>query len=119
MDNLQIIIAIISLISALVGLAAALAGRRQIIEVRPAVAGIPGAAPEMPEASHAGQPRAPTASVAVGAWHDKPIWLVFWLLFFWPVGVYGLLRSRLLSARLKRNLAWGFGLLMLLLLAGV
>ena len=104
MEPLQILIAIISLVSALVGLAAALAGRRQVVELRPSVAS---AAPVTRAVAAAPPP-------ASSSWYDKPGWLIFWLLAFWPVAVYGLVRNRRVSPGLKRNLAIGFGVLMLI-----
>jgi hypothetical protein len=107
---MEIVIALISLATAVIGLVATLAGKKQVIIVRDSAdrpqvseewtteAGeeIP---PDKTVAPETETPRAPStepASVQPGRlhWYDKPGWLILSFILFWPIGLYGIAKSR-------------------------
>jgi hypothetical protein len=106
MGEIEIVVAIISLGSAMLGLIGALISRRQVLVVRNQVDPLPaGPATGGPMASHGSAP---------AVWYDNIGWLMFWLFFFWPVGVYGFYMTRALSASVKKIIAWALGALVVL-----
>ena len=87
--DIEILITIISLISAIVGLIAAIAGRKQVIEIK----NIKESTSQFDVVtSH------PPSNLK---WYDKTIWLVVAFILFWPVGLYGLYKSRTVSKSWK------------------
>jgi len=47
-------------------------------------------------------------------WHKSKIGIVFWVFFFFPVGIYFLFSSKDVSRKTKKIIAFGFLLLMLI-----
>ena len=86
----EVTIATISFLSALVGLAAAVVGRKKVVEVRYVV----------DTTSNGEQPSRPAPP-----WYDNTWWLVLWTVLFWPVGIYGVLRSNRVTSGWKVGVA--------------
>ncbi len=72
----KVLIAILSVLSAIIGLLAAIVGRKKVIEIRHVT--------ENSGSSYNTHEK----------WFDKTGWLIFWTIIFWPVGIYGIIRSR-------------------------
>jgi len=95
----ELLIALISLGSALIGLAAALIGRKKVVEIR-----------YVNEEKTAIQPKELPKKMR---WYDKTFWLVFWTIIFWPLGLYGVLKSRAVSKNWKIFVVVCFVILMI------
>lgn len=87
----ELLIALISLGSALIGLAAALIGRKKVVEIRYVNT-------EQPALKQKESINLPQKKLR---WYDKTFWLVFWTIIFWPLGLYGILKSRAVSKAWK------------------
>lgn len=87
----ELLIALISLGSALIGLAAALIGRKKVVEIR--------YVHEKQQPLISTQPLTTLPNKL--RWYDKTLWLVFWTIVFWPIGLYGILKSRAVSKKWK------------------
>lgn len=92
----EVTIALISFGSAIIGLAAAIAGRKKVIEIRHVV---DDSRSTTPMTSNRSEP-----------WYDKTLWLIFWTIAFWPIGIYGILRSS------KVTLGWKAGVAVFVLI---
>jgi hypothetical protein len=95
---MELIIALISLATALVGLFATLAGKKQVIVIRDGAEG-----PQVVEElkTRGDKPLDKTATPEPTRlqpeqvrWYDKPSWLALSFILFWPIGLYGLVKSR-------------------------
>ena len=95
----ELLIALISLGSALIGLAAALIGRKKVVEIR-----------YVNEEKTTIQPKEQPKKLR---WYDKTFWLVFWTIIFWPLGLYGILKSRAVSRKWKIFVVICFVILMI------
>ena len=97
----ELLIALISLGSALIGLMAALIGRKKVVEIR-----------YVNEEKTTIQPKELPKKLR---WYDKTFWLVFWTatIVFWPIGLYGILRSRAVSKKWKIFVVVCFVILMI------
>jgi len=93
MIDIELFIAVISLISSIAGLIAAIAGKKHVIEVTRYPA-------QQDETLLPDNTISPPGSRAV--WYNKTGWLVFSFLCFWPIGLYGLYKSQAVSAVWKR-----------------
>jgi len=83
----ELLIALLSLGSALIGLLAALIGRKKIVEIRYV---------NVEKTPISQKPETPILTNKL-RWYDKTFWLVFWMIAFYPIGIYGILRSRAVS----------------------
>jgi hypothetical protein len=96
MQNTDTVITLLSLLSAFIGLLAAIIGRKKVIEIRHV------------SAADIGSRHRSRSDEATGSrerkWYDKTFWLIFWLILFWPVGIYGLFKSRTVAT------GWKFGI---------
>lgn len=99
----ELLIALISLGSALIGLAAALIGRKKVVEIRYVN-------PEQQTIQQKEQTNPPPKKLR---WYDKTFWLVLWTIIFWPIGLYGILRSRAVSKKWKIFVVVCFVILMM------
>lgn len=99
----ELLIALISLGSALIGLIAALIGRKKVVEIR--------------YVNESTSLKTKEQSVELPPeklrWYDKTLWLVLWTVIFWPIGLYGILKSRAVSKNWKIFVVICFVLLMI------
>jgi hypothetical protein len=105
-SEVQLVIALLSLAGAVIGLVGTLIGRRQVVVLQ-----------RQPGAADASQPAStPRATVGLtgDSWYDHPGWILFWLVFFWPVGLYALCRSRWVKGSWKTGALAALGVLFLL-----
>jgi len=77
MKDIEIFLAFSSVIGALIGLITAIISRKKVIEIR-----------------HTTYYESERTDIGIKKWYDKYIWLFIWILFFFPVGYYGLYKSR-------------------------
>lgn len=106
-SEVQLIIALLSIAGAVIGLVGALIGRRQVVVVH--------AQPSGADVARPGPvPQPPVAGAATTSWHDHPGWILFWLGFFWPVGLYALGRSRWVKGSWKTGAVVALGVLFLI-----
>jgi hypothetical protein len=99
----ELLIALISLGSALIGLAAALIGRKKVVEIR-----------YVNEEQQTLKQKEPIKTLPEKLrWYDKTFWLVFWTIIFWPLGLYGILKSRAVSKNWKIFVVVCFVILMM------
>jgi len=126
---MELAIALISLATAVIGLVGTLAGKKQVIIVREGFATAevkpgPGMttaaersietavhAPEMPPAPSPMQANLPPEQLH---WYDRTGWLVLWFIFFWPIGLYGIAKSRAVKRQWKIATFVIFGILVFL-----
>ncbi|MEY3219274.1 MAG: hypothetical protein RIT27_631 [Pseudomonadota bacterium] len=87
----ELLIALLSLGSALIGLFAALIGRKKVVEIRYVNV----------EKTPLSNPPEPPVLPTKLRWYDKTGWLVFWTILFYPIGIYGILKSRAVSKNWK------------------
>lgn len=80
MNDLEISLGFLSLAGAIIGLISAIISRKKVIEIRYA------------NSSQYNNYR--NDYEYNKKWYDKKIWLFVWILFFFPVGYYGLYKSR-------------------------
>jgi|WetSurMetagenome_2_1015567.scaffolds.fasta_scaffold118653_2 hypothetical protein len=99
----ELLIALISLGSALIGLTAALIGRKKVVEIRYVNTEQPPLKQKEPITTLPEKLR----------WYDKTFWLVFWTIIFWPLGLYGVLKSRAVSKNWKIFVVVCFVILMI------
>lgn len=99
----ELLIALISLGSALIGLAAALIGRKKVVEIR-YVNESTTSLKSKEQLDH---------KIEKLRWYDKTFWLVFWTIIFWPLGLYGILKSRAVSRKWKIFVVICFVILMI------
>lgn len=99
----ELLIALISLGSALIGLAAALIGRKKVVEIR-YVNESTTSLKSKEQLDH---------KIEKLRWYDKTFWLVFWLIIFYPIALYGFFRSSAISKNWKIVLVVCFILLMI------
>lgn len=85
MGEIEIFLAICSLLGAALGLVSAVISRKKVIEIRH----VYGAAEQQRWLSDNKK------------WYDKYLWLFIWTLFFFPVGYYGIYKSRTIHRWMK------------------
>ncbi len=126
---MELVIALISLVTALIGLIGVIAGKKQVIIIRqgPETADDAQdrsmAAAEERRAETTAPPREmPIPSVAGPEtlqteqlhWYDKTPWLVVSFILCWPAGLYGMAKSRAVKKGWKIVTFVIFGLILLL-----
>ncbi len=110
MQETEMTFTVLSLLSAFIGLLAAIIGRKKVVEIRHvAVADSSTRHRSRHDESDRYDDR---------KWYDKTLWLVLWLILFWPVGIYGLFKSRAVGTGWKFGIASMWVVLIIVATAG-
>jgi len=128
--KIEMAVAVISLVTALIGLVATLLGKKQTIVIRESseTEAVPRESNVMATEEKAAEEQSLSAEISPGQsapelnqlpseeihWYDRTGWLVFWFLIFYPVGFYGLTKSRTVRKGWKITIFIIFGFLFLI-----